>query len=72
MKEHYVYALLDPRKPGSYIYDSYHFEFEPFYVGMGINDRIDSHDKDLLIKLTKFETFGLKNYLLLKLKFSLT
>jgi hypothetical protein len=69
MKEHYVYALLDPRKPGSYIYDSYHFEFEPFYVGMGINDRIV---EDLLIKLTKFETFGLKNYLLLKLKFSLT
>jgi ferredoxin-like protein FixX len=35
----YVYVYLDPRKPGEYIYDDLKFDYEPFYVGQGKNNR---------------------------------
>lgn len=36
----YVYAYLDPSKPGVYGYEGWEFPFEPFYVGKGKNGRI--------------------------------
>jgi len=39
----YVYALLDPRKPGKYVYEKYEFEYEPFYVGKGEGKRMYKH-----------------------------
>ena len=36
---HYVYAYLDTRKPGKYIYDDLEFDYEPFYIGQGKNNR---------------------------------
>jgi len=36
---HYVYIYLDTRKPGNFIYDDMLFNFEPFYVGQGKNNR---------------------------------
>ena len=39
----YVYALLDPRKPGNYQYDKYHFDYEPFYIGKGTKNRAQTH-----------------------------
>ncbi len=32
MSEYYVYVLLDPRKPGIYIYEDLLFFYEPYYV----------------------------------------
>lgn len=41
----YTYVYLDPRCKGNFIYKDldYIFEFEPFYVGKGSNNRIDYH-----------------------------
>lgn len=38
----YVYVLLDPRKPGNYKYSYWTFDYEPFYVGKGSKNRINS------------------------------
>jgi len=39
----YVYALLDPRKPGKFKYGEFEFTYEPFYIGKGKGDRTSSH-----------------------------
>jgi len=41
--KHYVYIYLDTRKPGKYIYGDLIFDFEPFYIGKGKNNRIKQH-----------------------------
>lgn len=42
-KNFYVYIYLDPRKKGKYRYENYLFEYEPFYVGKGKDDRMNIH-----------------------------
>ena len=39
-KRYYIYVFLDDTKPGEYIYSNFKFEYEPFYVGKGTEDRI--------------------------------
>lgn len=48
MSRHYVYVLLDPRRPGDYRYGKYRFKFEPFYVGKGSGSRCNAHWKRFL------------------------
>ena len=60
----YVYVLLDPRKPGIFIYEDLIFDFEPFYVGKGILNRIniskyDNSNKHKVNKVRKIEDLGL-------------
>jgi hypothetical protein len=42
---YYVYALLDPRKPGPFTYGNWKFSHEPFYIGKGKKNRINYHDE---------------------------
>lgn len=44
-QKYYVYIYLDPRKPGNFNYEKYHFDFEPFYVGKGKGKRAWDHLK---------------------------
>lgn len=39
----YVYAYLDNRKPGKWEFENHVFDFSPYYIGCGCNDRIDAH-----------------------------
>lgn len=59
MKDYYTYVYLDPRKTGSFIYENYSFENEPFYVGKGHKNRSESHVKGFsnynLYKLNKIK-----------------
>ena len=49
----YVYAYLDPRKPGNYTYRDYTFEYEPFYVGKGTGYRCKEHLTEAFTKIGK-------------------
>jgi len=66
----YVYIYLDPRKPGRYIYGSYEFEYEPFYVGKGKNGRwknVNERSKYFKRVINKIKEYGLEP-LVIKIK----
>ena len=68
-KKYYVYVYLDPRKKGEFIYGEYKFDYEPFYVGKGINNRYLKHlteneqDTENLFKFRTIEKIKAKNLL---------
>ena len=37
----YVYVFLRTDRPGRYIYNNLIFDYEPFYIGKGINNRME-------------------------------
>jgi len=72
-KEFYIYAYLDPRKPGNYEYQDLHFRYKPFYIGKGKNKRLFDHldektitnpYKTNTINKIKKEGFDLKYYII--------
>jgi len=55
----YIYVYLDPRRSGQYNYGSYEFEYEPFYVGKGKDDRInDKKNNHCEYKINKIRGLG--------------
>jgi len=62
----YVYIYLDPRKSGVFKYGSYEFNYEPFYVGKGKDERWKDKKNDHCeykinkIKSSGFETIRMK------------
>jgi hypothetical protein len=44
--EYYVYVYCDPTKPGIFTYGEFKFNFEPFYIGKGKNNRKNYHIKE--------------------------
>ena len=43
MNKYYVYVYLHPIKKGNFDFDSYSFQYEPFYVGKGCGNRLNQH-----------------------------
>lgn len=66
-EDNYVYVYLDPRKPGNWTYEwegeTKVFDFEPFYVGRGIDGRSKSH-----MEPAKRKFKNLKNYVINKIE----
>lgn len=60
---YYIYVYLDTRKKGSYSYGDFHFEYEPFYVGKGVNDRYLTH-----LRIANGSRKGKNNLVLTKIK----
>lgn len=61
----YAYVLLDPRKPGKYVYGEYSFDYEPFYVGKGTGCRANVHMQEGQIKnpYNSYKSNKIKNIL---------
>lgn len=57
MKKYYIYAFLDKSKPGKYLYEDIKFEYEPFYIGKGCDDRIivSKYDRESPFKVRKIK-----------------
>jgi group I intron endonuclease len=55
--KYYIYVFLDKSKPGKFIYDEISFDYEPFYIGKGCEDRIitSRYDKESPFKVRKIK-----------------
>ena len=75
----YVYALLDERKPGTFIYNNLIFDYEPFYIGKGNGSRMQNSIKWYGSQHNKFKTRKInkivaasKKIILIKIKNNIT
>lgn len=69
-KNQYVYAYLDPRKPGKWTTSIMSFLYEPIYIGEGKNKRAWSHLKrkdrhPLVYKISSMKRAGFEPYIML-------
>jgi len=64
MKSYYNYILLDPRKPGQYVYKGLNFSllYEPFYIGKGKLRRKYQHIQNKQLRIRSLKIVNLKLY----------
>ena len=60
---YYIYVNLDSRNQIHIQYGEYHFEYEPFYVGKGVNDRSLTH-----LRIANGSRKGKNNLIISKIK----
>jgi len=60
---YYIYVYLDTRKKGSYSFGDFHFEYEPFYIGKGVNERYLTH-----LRVANGSRKGKNNLIITKIK----
>lgn len=60
--DYYVYVYLDPTKKGIWECKNFKFEYEPFYIGKGINNRLTRHMRNALT-LSKYKNSYFHNKL---------
>lgn len=63
MSNFYVYALIDPNKSGNFKYNNYIFNFEPFYIGYGHDNRMFNHLYEYEMKKNLFKGNKIKKIL---------
>lgn len=64
-ESYYTYIYLDPRKKGNYIYKDIHFDYEPFYVGIGSGIKRDIDNNKCYTKMSEIYESG-NNPILIK------
>lgn len=60
---YYIYIYLDPLKPGNYTYQDFSFDYEPFYVGRGKNNRYKVHIQEYKLNSKSNKNSRIKNIL---------
>lgn len=53
MNKSYLYILFNPLQKGKFSYQNLEFDFKPFYVGIGVNERCNVHFTKSSIKKDK-------------------
>ena len=64
--KHYVYVLMDPRKPGTWRYNlpsgrEVVFPYRPFYVGKGKGDRSKVHSRESVVENSSHKSRTIKS-----------
>jgi hypothetical protein len=59
----YIYAYLDPRKKGNYVYDDLKFDYEPIYISKGKGKRLYQHLSKRKLSKNTFKNNKIKSIL---------